>query len=194
LEIQEGRIEENYNELTLAVVKHGEDWHRHVDNAVNNRKSEIEENKKKHISALNKHKVETEQKRANVKTSISEMNAILNSGNMSLVSGYKGETNDLKKMPPHIRITKPQFTAGEIDDEKLSLSFGNISPVTISFEDAEDITLTTEEGTSLLIDVTEEKPKNPPQVITLTEDSRFKIFIVLSIAGHRPKVQSCFTM
>ncbi|XP_062596041.1 E3 ubiquitin-protein ligase TRIM36-like, partial [Saccostrea cucullata] len=56
LEIQEGVIEENYNELTLAVVKHGEDWRRHVDIAVNNRKSEIEENKTKHIFALNKHK------------------------------------------------------------------------------------------------------------------------------------------
>ncbi|XP_061177448.1 uncharacterized protein LOC133186233 [Saccostrea echinata] len=161
IKMQKGIVEEKYNDLTLSVVKHGEDWHRHVDIAVSKRKSEIEENKTKHLSALSKHEVETNQMWSYVKKSITEIKTILNSDDISLVSEYKRESEALKKVPPNLKIMGPQFASGEIDDEKLLQLFGNFSPITIAFEDEEDLTLTTAEGTSLILDVTKEKPTSP---------------------------------
>ncbi|XP_062575923.1 E3 ubiquitin-protein ligase TRIM45-like [Saccostrea cucullata] len=120
-------LEKNYEKLTTAVTKQGEDWHREINIIVNKRKSEIDEMKSKHLAALNKEENEIKQITSDVTQSIFDLKKILDSNDVSLASAYKSKNAEFKSLPPKVNVLLPSFSPHQINTELLHQMFGSLS-------------------------------------------------------------------
>ncbi|XP_062581856.1 tripartite motif-containing protein 55-like [Saccostrea cucullata] len=128
-------LEKHYEKLTTAVTKQGEDWHRDINIIVNNRKSEIDEMKSKHLAALNKQENVIEQIISEVKQSIFDLKKILDSNEVSLTSAYKSRNAKFMSLPPKITVSFPSFSPHQINTEQLYQMFGSLSALSITTEE-----------------------------------------------------------
>ncbi|XP_062616911.1 tripartite motif-containing protein 2-like [Saccostrea cucullata] len=128
-------LEKHYENLTSAVTKHGEDWHREINVIVNKQKSEIDEMKTKHLAALNKQENEIKQITSEVKQCIVDLKKILDSNNVSLTSAYKSRNAEFRSLPPQVNVSLPSFSPHQINTEQLHQMFGSLSALSITTEE-----------------------------------------------------------
>ncbi|XP_056008490.1 E3 ubiquitin-protein ligase TRIM71-like [Ostrea edulis] len=127
-------LETNYGELTTIADQQGEILHREITAIVNQRKSDIQEMKIKHLSTLNKNTDEITQKMAELKQIMSDLKSILKSNDVSLTSTYKSRNSEFRTLPPKVRVTVPSFSAQKINKDQLNEMFGSLSPLSINTE------------------------------------------------------------
>ncbi|XP_061168946.1 E3 ubiquitin-protein ligase TRIM45-like [Saccostrea echinata] len=60
------QLEEEYGDLSTAITKHGEDWHRKIDQLVEKLKAEVEEMKITQLETLERHLNEIHEKMSNI--------------------------------------------------------------------------------------------------------------------------------
>ncbi|XP_056004216.1 E3 ubiquitin-protein ligase TRIM71-like [Ostrea edulis] len=132
-------LETNYGELTTIADQQGEALHREITAIVNQRKSDIQEMKIKHLSTLNKNTDEITQKMAELKQIMSDLKSILKSNDVSLTSTYKSRTSEFRTLPPKVRVTVPSLSAQKINKDQLNESFGCLSPLSINTEHGDTI-------------------------------------------------------
>ncbi|XP_062618771.1 uncharacterized protein LOC134280379 [Saccostrea cucullata] len=129
------KLEKHYEKLTSAVTKQGEDWHREINIIVNKQKSEINEMKTKHLTALNKHEKGIKQITSDVKKSIHVRRKILDSNDVSLTSGYKSRNAEFRSLPPKVNVSLPSYSPHQINTEQLHQMFGSLSALSITTEE-----------------------------------------------------------
>ncbi|XP_056004205.1 tripartite motif-containing protein 2-like [Ostrea edulis] len=132
-------LETNYGELTTIADQQGEALHREITAIVNQRKSNIQEMKNKHLSTLNKNTDEITQKMAELKQIMSDLKSILKSNDVSLTSSYKSRNSEFRTLPPKVRVTVPSFSAQKINKDQLNEMFGSLSPLSINTEHGDTI-------------------------------------------------------
>ncbi|XP_056002493.1 uncharacterized protein LOC130049218 [Ostrea edulis] len=127
-------LETNYGKLTTTADQHGEILHREITAIVNQRKSDIQEMKNKHLSTLNKNTEEITQKFTELKQIISDLKSILKSNNVSLTSTYKSRNSEFRTLPLKVRVTVPSLSAQKLNKDHLNEMFGSLSPLSINTE------------------------------------------------------------
>ncbi|XP_062588269.1 uncharacterized protein LOC134249932 [Saccostrea cucullata] len=135
LNSEKENLEKHYENLTTAVTKQGEDWHREINIIVNKQKSEIDEMKSKHLAALNKQEKEIKQITSDVKKSIVDLKKILDSNDVSLTSGYKSRNAEFRSLPPKVNVSLPSLSPNQINIEQLHQLFGSLSALSITTEE-----------------------------------------------------------
>ncbi|XP_062621609.1 tripartite motif-containing protein 3-like [Saccostrea cucullata] len=135
LKSEKVNLEKHYKQLTTAVTKQGEDWHREINIIVNKQKSEIDEMKTKHVAALHKHEKEIERIAFDVKQSILDLRKILETNDVSLTSAYKSRNAEFRRLPPKVNVTLPSFSPHQIKTEQLHQMFGSLSALSITTEE-----------------------------------------------------------
>ncbi|XP_062580097.1 uncharacterized protein LOC134242094 [Saccostrea cucullata] len=128
-------LEKHYEKLTTAVTKQGENWHRKIKIIVNKQKSEIDEMKTKHLTALNEQEKEIKQITSDVKQSILELKNILESNDVSLHSAYKSRNAEFRRLPHKVTVSLPSFSPHQISTEQLHQMFGSLSELSITTEE-----------------------------------------------------------
>ncbi|XP_048748922.2 E3 ubiquitin-protein ligase Trim36-like [Ostrea edulis] len=139
VQTEKAKIETNYGILTTAAEQEGEILHREITAIVNQRKSDIQEMKNKHLSTLNKNTDEITQKITELKQIISDLNSILESNDVSLTSTYKSRNSEFRTLPPKVRVTLPGFTPQKINTGQLREMFGSLSPLSINREHGDTV-------------------------------------------------------
>ncbi|XP_056002474.1 E3 ubiquitin-protein ligase TRIM71-like [Ostrea edulis] len=139
-------LETNYGKLITDADQQGYVLHRDITDIVNQRKSNIQEIKNKHLSALNKNTDEITQKTTELKQIISDLKSILKSNDVSLTSTYKSRNSEFRTSPPRVRITLPSFSAQKINKDQLNEMFGSLS--SLSFNTERDDTIISPEAAS----------------------------------------------
>ncbi|XP_056004210.1 E3 ubiquitin-protein ligase TRIM36-like [Ostrea edulis] len=134
VQTEKAELETNYGELTTIADQQGEVLHREITAIVNQRKSDIQEMKNKHLSTLNKNTEEITQKMAELKQIMSDLRSILKSNDVSLTSTYKSRNSEFTTLPPKVRVTVPSFSAQKINKDQLNEMFGSLSPLSINTE------------------------------------------------------------
>ncbi|XP_056008564.1 E3 ubiquitin-protein ligase TRIM71-like [Ostrea edulis] len=134
VQTEKSELETNYGKLTTAADQQGEALHREVTAIVNQRKSDIQEMKNKHLSTLNKNTEEITQKMAELEQIISDLKSILKSKDVSLTSTYKSRNGEFRQLPPKVRVTLPSLSPQKINTEKLREMFGSLLPLSINTE------------------------------------------------------------
>ncbi|XP_056008576.1 tripartite motif-containing protein 3-like [Ostrea edulis] len=134
VQTEKSELETNYGKLTTAADQQGEVLHREVTAIINQRKSDIQEMKHKHLSTLNKNTEEITQKMAELKQIISDLKSILKSNDVSLTSTYKSRNGEFRQLPPKVRVTLPSLSPQKINTEKLREMFGSLLPLSINTE------------------------------------------------------------
>ncbi|XP_056022956.1 E3 ubiquitin-protein ligase TRIM71-like [Ostrea edulis] len=139
VQTEKAQLETNYGELTTIADQQGELLHREITAIVNQRKSDIQEMKNKHLSTLNKNTEEITQKMAELKQIMSDLKSILKSNDVSLTSTYKSRNSEFRTLPPKVRVTVPSFSAQKINKDQLNGMFGSLSPLSINTEHGDTI-------------------------------------------------------
>ncbi|XP_056002850.1 E3 ubiquitin-protein ligase TRIM71-like [Ostrea edulis] len=134
VQTEKAPLETNYGELTTIADQQGEILHREITAIVNQRKSDIQEMKNKHLSTLNKNTEEITQKMAELKQIMSDLKSILKSNDVSLTSTYKSRNSEFRTLPPKVRVTVPSLSAQKINKDQLNEMFGSLSPLSINTE------------------------------------------------------------
>ncbi|XP_056002721.1 uncharacterized protein LOC130049326 [Ostrea edulis] len=137
VQTEEAELEAKYGKLITAADQQGEILHREITAIVNQRKSDIQEMKNKHLSTLNKNTDEITQKNTELKQIISELKSILKSNDVSLTSTYKSRNSEFRTLPPKVRVTVPSFSPQKINKDHLNEMFASLSPLSIKTEHGE---------------------------------------------------------
>ncbi|XP_056002495.1 E3 ubiquitin-protein ligase TRIM71-like [Ostrea edulis] len=134
VQTEKAELETNYGELTTIADQQGEILHREITAIVNQRKSDIQEMKNKHLSTLNKNTNEITQKMAELKQIMSDLKSILKSNDVSLTSTYQSRNSEFRTLPPKVRVTVPSLSVQKINKDQLNEMFGSLSPLSINIE------------------------------------------------------------
>ncbi|XP_062571276.1 uncharacterized protein LOC134233325 [Saccostrea cucullata] len=173
-------LEKHYEKLTTVVTKEGENWHREINIIVNKQKSEIDEMKSKHLTALNKQENEIKKITSDVKHCILDLKKILDSNDVSLTSAYKSRNVEFRSLPPKITVSFPSFSPHQINTEQLHQMFGSLSALSITTEE-HGYTMKTPEAVSCPLF----KPLlDEPELITTTDTGYKSLYSVICLSDE----------
>lgn len=96
--------------LTKDLVKLEEIWHREIQALFEKLKSDVDKIQNKHSSVLDKEKFETTSKVSEIAEVIINLQVLLNSNDVGLVSGYKSKISEFRKLPPKLKICFQPFS------------------------------------------------------------------------------------
>ncbi|XP_065929372.1 uncharacterized protein [Magallana gigas] len=134
LENQLANLDGGYENLTTAMSKQGEQWHREIDIIINKKKTEISEIKVKHRDLLQKHLDEIKQIQALINQTLIAIEEIKKSTEVSPTIEYSSKIREFSKLPPKVKITLPTFIPKPLDHKKLYNMFGQITPLSTATE------------------------------------------------------------
>ncbi|XP_061168250.1 E3 ubiquitin-protein ligase TRIM71-like isoform X2 [Saccostrea echinata] len=129
------QLEKEYGDLSTAITKHGEDWHREIDKLVKNLKAEVEKMKAKHHDALKAHKDEINQLITDIYNEIQASSKLLELNDISLFLKFNTNIQEFRKLPSKVNVTLPHFTPTQYQPEQLIKLFGNLSSLSLTSEE-----------------------------------------------------------
>ncbi|XP_048740234.2 tripartite motif-containing protein 2-like [Ostrea edulis] len=135
LETQITNLDGEYVKFTTVVTKHGEEWHKEIDNVINKIKNEIEEMKIKHLEILKKHFAEIKQIQSLIEQSLITLKKMEESNEVSVTMEYRSKNKEFRKLPPKVQVSLPTFSPTTIDREQLYKSLGSLIPLSFTTDE-----------------------------------------------------------
>nr|XP_022310246.1 tripartite motif-containing protein 45-like [Crassostrea virginica] len=129
--VQRDDVRKNSEQLRAALNKQREALHTEIDTIVQRMMTEIDEMDKQHTTALEKQEHAINKTINEIKQVILDLNSLLDTGDVSLVSKYRSRIEEFRKMPPKLKISLPNFVPQKINREQLLKQFGSLSPLLI---------------------------------------------------------------
>ncbi|XP_061168696.1 E3 ubiquitin-protein ligase TRIM71-like [Saccostrea echinata] len=121
------QLEKEYGDLSTAITKHGEDWHREIDKLVKKLKAEVDEMKNTQLQTLQKHLDEINKTMSDIKDEINSTETAIDTNDMSKLFSVTSKVHIYKNLPHKIVPSLPKFISGKIQGEELSKMFGTLS-------------------------------------------------------------------
>ena len=135
LENEISSLDVDYSKLTMEMSKHREELHREIDNTINQRQKEIDENKVKHLSILKKHLEEIKQLQSLIQETIKTLIEKEDSNEVTLIIRYSSENQEFSKFPPKINVSMPKFISPQMEKEDLCRLIGRLTPLSTILEE-----------------------------------------------------------
>ncbi|XP_062582631.1 tripartite motif-containing protein 2-like [Saccostrea cucullata] len=132
LESEIANLDKEYEKLSFVLSKHGEEWHREINNIVDKMKMEIEAIKIKHTNILKNHLDEMKQKQNLIQETLLKVNRIEKSNYVSMFIEYSSKNKELSNFPPKFQVTLPTFSPQTINTKQLNELFGSLTPLSIT--------------------------------------------------------------
>ncbi|XP_062572392.1 E3 ubiquitin-protein ligase TRIM71-like [Saccostrea cucullata] len=120
------KLQKKYGDLSTAITKHGEDWHREIDKLVQKLKAEVDEMKNTHLQTLQKDLDEINKTMSDIKDEIDSNDVIVNENDISKLFSVTYDLSRYRNLPEKIVPSLPKFTPGRIGEE-LGKLFGTLS-------------------------------------------------------------------
>ncbi|XP_061168258.1 uncharacterized protein LOC133177186 [Saccostrea echinata] len=121
------QLEKEYGDLSIAITKHGEDWHTEIDKLVRKLKVEVDEMKNTQLQTLQKHLDEINKNISDIKDEINAVNVTIDSNDLSILFNAKFNVDRYKKLPQKIVSSIPKFMPGKIQEKELHRMFGALT-------------------------------------------------------------------
>ncbi|XP_061168668.1 uncharacterized protein LOC133177792 [Saccostrea echinata] len=121
------QLEKEYRDLSTAITKHGEDWHREIDKLVKKLKAEVDEMRNTQLQTLQKHLDEINMKVSDIKDEINSTEIAINTNDMSKLISVLSKVHIYRNLPHKIVPSLPKLIPGKIQGEDLSKMFGTLS-------------------------------------------------------------------
>ncbi|XP_062600377.1 tripartite motif-containing protein 55-like [Saccostrea cucullata] len=121
-------LENEYGDLSTAITKHGEDWHRKIGKFVKKLKAEVDEMKNTQLQTLQKHLDEINTEMSDIKEEIDSVERAIDTNDISqLFSKKTSIEHRYKNLPKKIVLSTPKFMPGKIETVELSKLFRTLS-------------------------------------------------------------------
>ncbi|XP_062580298.1 tripartite motif-containing protein 55-like [Saccostrea cucullata] len=138
------QLEKDHADLSTAITKHGEDWHRNIEKIVKKLKNQVDEIKNKQRQTLQNHMDEISKTISEIKDEISSMERLINYMDITklinVTTDIEGYKNPLQVAEPSL----PKLALGKIKEEEFNKMFGGLSSC-LSEEDGLDCSVKAEE-------------------------------------------------
>ncbi|XP_062598799.1 E3 ubiquitin-protein ligase TRIM71-like [Saccostrea cucullata] len=121
------QLEKKYEDLSTAITKHGEDWHREIDKLVKKLKAEVDEMKNTQLQTLQKHLDEINKTMSDIKDEINSVETVIDSNDLSKLFKVTSNVNIYRSLPQKPVPTLSKFIPEKIQEEKLGKMFGTLS-------------------------------------------------------------------
>ncbi|XP_062570417.1 E3 ubiquitin-protein ligase TRIM45-like [Saccostrea cucullata] len=121
------QLEKEYGDLSTAITKHGEDWHREIDKLVQKLKAEVDEMKNTQLQTLQKHLDEINKTMSDIKDEIDSIDLVEDSNNISKLFSFTSNVDRYRNFPQKILPSLPKFTPSRIIGGELRKMFGTLS-------------------------------------------------------------------
>ncbi|XP_062579565.1 tripartite motif-containing protein 55-like [Saccostrea cucullata] len=140
------QLQKEYVDLSTAITKHGEDWHRDSDKLVKKLTADVEDIKNTQLQTLRKQMDEINKTMSDIKNEINSLEDAVASKDISKVYSVKSKIEKYRKLPPKIVPSLPKFFPGKIQLELCKL-FGSLSLSSIT-SNKHDYNMTTSQKSS----------------------------------------------
>ncbi|XP_061165968.1 tripartite motif-containing protein 55-like [Saccostrea echinata] len=121
------QLEKEYGDLSTAITKHGEDWHREIDKLVKKLKAEVDEMKNTQLQTLQKHLDEINKTMSDIKDEINSMEIATDTNDLSRLFSVTSNVHVYRNLPHKIIPSLPKFIPRKIQGEELNKTFGALS-------------------------------------------------------------------
>nr|XP_022288522.1 uncharacterized protein LOC111100732 [Crassostrea virginica] len=135
LENKIASLDVDYNILTMELSKHREELHREIDNVINQRQKEIDENKVKHLFILKKHLEEIKHLQSLMQETLHDLIEKKDSNEVNPIIQYSSKNQELSKLPPEVNVSMPKFIPQQIEKEELCSLIGKLTPLSTTLEE-----------------------------------------------------------
>lgn len=132
--VQKADVYRNSQELTTAISKRGDDWHKQIDAIIRRKKLEINEIEIKCLAVLHKQEYEITNMISKITHCILDLNIILDSNDFCLALAYKSKNEKFRNSLPKFKVIYPSFSSQKIYEEQLCEQFGSLSVGAITTE------------------------------------------------------------
>ncbi|XP_078336039.1 uncharacterized protein LOC111101852 isoform X3 [Crassostrea virginica] len=132
---QIANLDVDYQKFTTQMSKLREELHREIDNAMDQREKEIDENKLKHLSILSKHLEEIKQLQSLMQESLHNLNEMEESNKVTPTIHYSSKNQEFKRLPLKVLVSMPKFIPKPIEKEELCRFIGKITPLSTTLEE-----------------------------------------------------------
>ncbi|XP_061167337.1 uncharacterized protein LOC133176190 [Saccostrea echinata] len=121
------QLEKEYGDLSTAITKHGEDWHREIDKLVKKLKAEVDEMKNTQLQTLQKHLDEINKTMSDIKDEINSADMAIDTNDLSKLFSVTSSVNIYRNLPNKLAPSLPRFIPGKIQGKELCKLFGTLS-------------------------------------------------------------------
>nr|XP_022288818.1 uncharacterized protein LOC111100927 [Crassostrea virginica]XP_022288819.1 uncharacterized protein LOC111100927 [Crassostrea virginica]XP_022288820.1 uncharacterized protein LOC111100927 [Crassostrea virginica] len=128
-------LDVDYKKFTTEMSKHREELHREIDNVMDQREKEIDDNKLKHLSILTKHLEEIKQLQSLMQESLHNLNEMEDSNEVTSTIHYNSKNQEFSKLPPKVIVSMPKFIPKPIEKEELCSLIGKLTPLSSTLEE-----------------------------------------------------------
>ncbi|XP_062609715.1 uncharacterized protein LOC134271529 [Saccostrea cucullata] len=129
------QLEKEFGDLSTAITKHGEAWHREIDKLVQKFKAEVEEMKNTQLQTLQKQLEEINKTMSDIKDEIDSIDLAEDSNNISkLLSITTNVLDRYRNLPQKILPSLSKFNPGTINGAELSKLFGTLSSSSLTLD------------------------------------------------------------
>lgn len=108
---------------------HGKALHTEIDIIVKRMETEINDIEAQHQTALDKQENAINHTIRQITQTIQDLKNLLETRDVSLVSGYKSRIRKFRKLPPNLNVIPTNFNPVKINNEQLLKQFGTLSPI-----------------------------------------------------------------
>ena len=123
--VQRADIRKHSEQLIAALNKQKQALHSEIDTIVQRMMTEIDEMNKQHTAAIEKQEHAINKTMNEIKQVILDLKSLLETSDVGLLSKYKCNIEEFRKLPPKLKIFLPNFLPQKINREQLLTQFGS---------------------------------------------------------------------
>ncbi|XP_062567371.1 uncharacterized protein LOC134229636 isoform X3 [Saccostrea cucullata] len=166
------QLEKEYGDLSTAITKHGEDWHREIDKHVKKLKAEVDEMKNTQLQTLQNYLDGINKTMSDIKDEINSVDSVLESTDISSLFSVPSTLDRYTNLPRKITVTIPKFIPKKLQADQLF----SLETISLKSDEHDDSMKTTQKSPEAVSSPPVKQLLDEPETVTTIHTGYTGIF------------------